>query len=310
LTTRDLVAAAWVVVIWGLNFVAMKFGLRDFTPFQLGAARFLFATFPLAFWVKPPKIPLPWLVLYGLVQVAQFAFLFVALAVGMTAALASVLMQTQVFFTAVFGVVLLHERVGRPLKLGMAIAALGLSCFAISIWIHPGATAVTAPGLVLNLLAASMWAASNIVVRRIQATGARYDALPLVVWSSAVACASFLLISLVFDDPATRWRWTRAPLGGWASIAYLGWVSTAIAYGLWTTLLKRHLAIRVAPFGLAVPAVGLLAGMVLLGERVTNWQWAGAALVISALVFVIAGSTPRGVRTDAAAPANSPTRSP
>jgi O-acetylserine/cysteine efflux transporter len=297
LTARDLAAAAAVVVIWGLNFVVMKFGLRDLTPFQLGAARFFFATMPLAFWVKPPRIRLSWLVLYGIAQVAQFAFLFVALAVGMTAALASVLMQTQVFFTAVLGTLTLQERVGTPLKLGMATAGVGLSFFVISIWTHPEARAVTAAGLAFNLLAASMWAASNVVVRKIQATGARYDALALVVWSSAVASGSFVLLSLVFDDPGTRWTWTRAPLVGWAAVAYLGWVSTAIAYGLWTTLLKRHLAIRVAPFGLAVPVVGLLAGIVILGERVTVWQWAGVALVISALAFVIAGSMPRDGRT-------------
>jgi O-acetylserine/cysteine efflux transporter len=295
LTGRDLAAAAATVVIWGLNFVAMKLGLRDFTPFQLGAARFLFATVPLAFWVKPPKIPLRWVVLYGVVQVAQFTFLFVALAIGMTAALASVLMQTQLFFTALFGALTLHERVERPLKLGIAMASLGLSCFAISIWKQPGAGAVTAAGLAFNLFAASMWAASNIVVRKIQATGAQYDALSLVVWSSAVASASFVLISLLLDDAARRWTWTRAPAVGWASVAYLGWVSTAIAYGLWTMLLKRHLAVRVAPFGLAVPVVGLLAGTVLLGERVTGWQWAGVALVISALAFVIAGSTRGGM---------------
>ncbi len=277
------------MVIWGLNFVAMKFGLRDFTPFQLGAARFLFAAVPLAFRVAPPRIALRWLLLYGLVQVAQFAFLFIALEVGMTAALASVLMQTQLFFTAAAGALLLREHVGRPLWLGIALAVLALSCFATSIWTHPGAGTVTIAGLALNLLAASMWAASNIVVRKIQATGARYDALSLVVWSSVVASAGFALLSLVFDDSASRWRWTQAPLLGWASVAYLGWVSTAIAYGLWTTLLKRHLAVRVAPFGLAVPVVGLIAGMVILGEQVTGWQWTGVALVLSALAVVVAG---------------------
>lgn len=35
---RDLAAALAIVFIWGSNFLAMKFALRDFTPFQLGAA--------------------------------------------------------------------------------------------------------------------------------------------------------------------------------------------------------------------------------------------------------------------------------
>jgi O-acetylserine/cysteine efflux transporter len=294
LTARDLAAAASVVLIWGLNFVAMKLGLRDFTPFQLGAARFAFAMLPLALWVKPPTVPLGWLVTYGLVQgFAQFACLFIALKVGMTAALASVLMQTQLFFTAVLGALALRETLGRPLKLGMMLAGVGLACFAVSTWTEPAARGVTVPGLALNLLAAAMWATSNVIVRKIQAAH-RPEALALVVWSGAVSSVAFGLVSLVFDDPAARSRWMGASLLGWLSIAYLGWVSTAIAYGLWTGLLQRHPASRVAPFSLGVPVVGLLAGMLVLGEHVTGWQWAGAALVMSALAFVVGGSMLQG----------------
>ena len=39
LRARDLLAALVVVILWGVNFVAMKWGLRSFSPFQLGAAR-------------------------------------------------------------------------------------------------------------------------------------------------------------------------------------------------------------------------------------------------------------------------------
>ena len=55
-TSKDLAAALAVVVIWGLNFVAMKFALRDFTPFQLGAARYVFAALPLVLLVKFPRM--------------------------------------------------------------------------------------------------------------------------------------------------------------------------------------------------------------------------------------------------------------
>jgi O-acetylserine/cysteine efflux transporter len=70
-------------------------------------------------------------------------------------------------------------------------------------------------------------------------------------------------------------------------VAYLGWVATITAYGLWTALLKRHPANRVAPFSLGVPAVGIAAGMGLLGEAVSGWQWAGIALVVAALACVM-----------------------
>ncbi len=142
LSGRDLVAALAIVFIWGMNFVAMKYALRDFTPFQLGAARYVFAALPLVLLVKPPRLHWKWVLLYGLFQgVGQFGFLFTALKVGMTGSLASVLMQTQVFFTAIFGYLLLHERPGRPLQWGLLLAALGVACFSANYLSPQGAAA-------------------------------------------------------------------------------------------------------------------------------------------------------------------------
>ncbi|MBU6501862.1 MAG: EamA family transporter [Burkholderiales bacterium] len=293
---RELLAALAVVTIWGLNFVAMKFALRDFTPFQLGAARFAAAVLPLAFFIRPPRMHWKWVVLFGLFQgLGQFGFLFMALKVGMTAALASVLAQTQLFFTAIFSFVLLRERPTRALQVGLLLAALGLVCFAMN-YAAPrpgGAHATTALGFVLSLGAAAMWAGSNIVARKAQQATPQFDALAFVVWSSLVPILPFIALTLVFDDGATRWahlaRWQAVPAGTWLAIAYLGWAATILGYGLWTNLLKRHPANRVAPFGLGVPVVGLAAGMLVLGETVTAWQWAGIALVIAALACVLFG---------------------
>ncbi|MBK5205619.1 MAG: EamA family transporter [Polaromonas sp.] len=298
LSGRDLVAAL-VVVLWGVNFVVMKIALRDFTPFQLGAARYLFAVLPLALFIRPPKIPWKWLVLYGLLQgVGQFGILFLALKVGMTTALASVLLQTQIFFTALFGFVLLHERVSRPLQIGLLLAALGLACFALN-YVNPGAAgqgganATTLLGFVLTLGAAAMWALSNIVARRVQQVAANYSPPAFVVWSSMVAVLPFVALSYMFDPEAVRWQWTQARGSSWLAVAYLGWVATLVGYSLWTGLLKRHPANRVAPFSLGVPIVGLAAGMLVLGEVITPWQWAGIALVAAALVCVMLGLVKR-----------------
>ena len=292
LTGRDLAAALVVVLVWGVNFVAMKFALRDFTPFQLGAARFLFAALPLMLFIKPPQVPWKWVVLYGLFQgVGQFGILFIALKVGMTAALASVLLQTQVFFTALFGFFLLHERASRPLQLGMVLAALGLSCFGYN-YVSPGAassSATTVAGLVLTLCAAAMWALSNIVARQLQKVSVNYSPIAFVIWSGAVAIVPFIGLSWGFDAEAVRWQWLQARWSSWLSIAYLGWVATIVGYSLWTGLLKRHPANRVSPFGLGVPVVGLAAGMLVLGEVITPWQWGGIALTVAALACVMLG---------------------
>jgi O-acetylserine/cysteine efflux transporter len=285
---RDYAAAMGVVFIWGTNFIAMKVGLRELTPFQLGAARYFFAALPLVLFVRPPKMAPKWLLLYGLCQgVGQFGFLFVSLKVGMTAALASVLMQTQVFFTALFSVLLLRESISAPLRRGLILAALGLACFGAAYAAHGGANGTTPLGFVLVLGSGCMWAASNIVVRNAQRATPHFDVVPFMVWSSVVPVVPFVLLSFAFDSPAADWSPTRLSWRTWVSIAYLAWIAHILAYALWTTLLKRHVANRVAPFSLAVPVVGITAGMLVFGDTIGPWQWGGTVLLASALAMVM-----------------------
>lgn len=342
LSGRDLVAALCVVLIWGTNFVAMKFGLRDFTPFQMGAGRFLFAVLPLVFFIRPPRLPWRIVLLYGLCQgVGQFGLLFLSLRAGMSASLASVILQTQVFFTALFSFAVLGERPSRALLAGLALAACGLACFGANYVGAAGpvtgaaglvagaagpvaggagsvagaaaglvdgsatATAALAPaakpsttlaGFLLCLGGAAMWAVSNIVVRRAQRSTPQFDVLAFMVWSSLAPIVPFIALSLLFDDPATRWRWTGAPFSTWASLAYLGWMATILGYAMWTGLLKRHPVNRVAPFSLGVPVVGIAAGMLALGDTINTLQWTGIGLIVAALACVLWGGRLLGGR--------------
>lgn len=299
--------AMGIVLIWGMNFVVMKFGLKDFTPFQMGAARFALAAFPLLFFVSKPAVGWRYLALYGLLQgVGQFGFLFVALRVGMSASLASVVMQTQVFFTALVGYMVLRERISKAQALGMALAAVGLLFFAMHFlaenahgyWTigqnnaqNAGLTlrAVTAVGFLLTLGAAASWATANVVVRKVQQLSPQYDALGFVVWTAAVPILPFLAMTWWVDGPAAQSRWLSAGWQAWAAVAYLAWIATVLAYAMWTSLLKRFSANRVAPFGLGVPVVGLTAGMLILGDAVSPWQWAGVACVALALAATVFG---------------------
>ena len=75
---------------------------------------------------------------------------------------------------------------------------------------------------------------------------------------------------------------------GWGealSVLYLAVLATLLAYTLWTRLLSRHPAAKVAPFSLLVPVVGLWAASMAFGERLQPLQWLGAACVLSGLVI-------------------------
>lgn len=286
---RDISLVLLVILLWGINFVPTKYALEDFSPLQLGALRFLLVAFPLIFWVPFPKAPVSRVVLFAFSQgIGQFGLLFFALQVGMTAALASVLMQTQMFFTALLGVFVLGESITRTLMLSMAVAALGLCCFATEVALRGDAGGTATLGFALTLCAALMWSTSNIVIKRIQASWPACTPASLLVWSSLVSGLVFSALSLVTGDTALdTGQLTTVSASTWLSMLYVGWIAGGLAFWLWTTLLTRYAASQIAPFSLGVPAVGLFAGIVVLGEQVTLLQWLGSALVMTALVVVV-----------------------
>jgi O-acetylserine/cysteine efflux transporter len=196
-------------------------------------------------------------------------------------------MQTQVFFTAVIGWAVMREQLSRQQQIGLVLAVLAIVCFGMHFTdVAPTALAsVTVLGFLLCLCGASLWAASNIVARKAQGANPDFSALGFVVWTSIIPIVPFVLLSYVFDAPSSRGNWFSASLVSIGAAAFLGLLGSSLAYTLWTQLLKRHSANRVAPFSLGVPVVGLAAGMWLLGEQVSRWQWAGIVFVIAALAF-------------------------
>jgi O-acetylserine/cysteine efflux transporter len=283
LSRGDLLRALGVVVIWGLNFVVMKVGLQDVGPMLLGALRFALAALPFLLFMKFPNLPWRYVVGYGLAQgLGQFGFLFLGLKLGMTAGMASVVMQTQAFFTLLLAVPVLGERARGAQWLGLGVALAGLVLIATAHGDGPGQ--MTLAGFVLTLSAAFMWAVSNLVARLANRV-TDYDPLPFIVWSSVFPIVPFLLLALWMDGPQLVWLQVTGL--SWRSmlvVLFLAWFATLLAYSLWTRLLKRHPAGRVTPFSLLVPVVGLWAAWVFFGELPLPQQWLGTGLVLFGLV--------------------------
>ena len=128
LSGADWLVAAIVILVWGVNFVVMKWGLQEASPLLLCALRFAAASLPFLLFVRPPA-NLPWRILaaYGLVQgVGQFGLLFAGMQWGMPAGMASVVLQTQAFISLLLAALLLHERPRSWQWLGLCIAIGGL----------------------------------------------------------------------------------------------------------------------------------------------------------------------------------------
>lgn len=289
---KDLAVALLVVTVWGANFTVIRLGLDGIPPLLLASIRFLLAAFPAIFFIRRPAVGPGHVIAYGLtVGVGQFGCLFYAIAIGMPAGVASVALQSQVFFTFLFAAILLRERV-RPRQLaGLVLSLTGL-CLVGNL---TGRTSAISPAaLLLTLAAAAFWGMSNIVVRQAAASalagGRRLDMLGLVVWSALIPPGPLFLLSLVFESPTTiASSFAGLDAKSVFAVAYLAFGATLFGYGAWSSLLSRHPANRVAPLSLLVPVTGLITARVVLGEQLTVAQWGGCALIVAGLVVASIG---------------------
>lgn len=275
---RHLALAVLVTVIWGFNFVVIRQGLDHYPPLLLTALRFAFAALP-ALVVPRPAMPWRMLVLIGSVWfLGQFAFLFLSMANGMPPGLASLLLQSQAFFTILIAAAALRERPSGRQMAGTAVAFAGLLLIAGSV-----GGDMTLIGLLLGLMGALSWACGNVLVRRAPST----DIFPLVVWLSLVPPLPAFALSVLFEGwPAVSFALLHPTLDGTLALAYLVFAATFVGFGAWGLLLRRYPAGLVAPFSLLVPITGTLSAALVLGERFPPLRFAGMGLILCGLVVL------------------------
>jgi O-acetylserine/cysteine efflux transporter len=278
LPLRHLLLALAVVAVWGSNFTVAKLGLRDIPPVFFAFLRFLLVFFPAALFIPRPAVAWRRLAAYGvLIGAVQFGFLFVALKHDISPGLASLVVQSQAFFTIGLSIAFSGERV-RPFQwFALALAASGL----LVIVAHGGADA-TPLGVILVLAAALGWAGGNQVSR----SSGPVNMLAYVVWSSLFALPPLLALALVVDGwPAIRAGMAQAGAVAWAALIYQSVANSMFGYAVWGWLLARHPAATVAPLSLLVPVFGFSVSALVLGEAFPVWKLAAFALVLGGLGF-------------------------
>jgi len=221
-------------------------------------------------------------VAYGFfLGVGQFGLLFTALAIGMPASLASLVMQAQVFFTILFAALVMSERPGFHQIIGGGIGFLGLVIIAV-----PRLAGSGAVPFLMTVAAAASWGVANIVSKR----AGRVDTLSYIVWASLVSPLPLLVLSLWLDGPAeVASALTNMSLGTWGAVAYLAYPTTILAFGIWAYLLSRHPAATVTPYALLVPVAGILGSVIVLGEAMHPIEAIGGAVIVVGLALNIFG---------------------
>ncbi len=282
---RHILLALTIVAIWGVNFAIIKLGLRQVSPLALGVMRFFLAAVPWIFFIPRPNVPLRMIVAYSfLIFALQFGFLFTGMAVGMSAGLASLILQLQVFFTIGLSVMVLGERPTLWQLAGAVLAFCGVGLVAINV-----GGDVTLIGLVLLIAAAASWGGGNVVSKRISQRSAAVNVFGLVVWGSLFALPPLIAVALVIDPQAFLDSFTHLDWISAGSIAYIVYLSTLFGFAAWSGLLGRYPVSTVAPFTLLVPVFGFLGSAVLLNEPLRDWKLIASGLVVAGLCLNLFG---------------------
>ncbi len=277
-----ILLAVAVAAIWGFNFIAVKFALIDFNPLFLCAFRFFLASIPAVFFIKRPAAPFKWIILYGLIVFGlQFSFVFLGIKVGMPAGLASILMQTQVFFSLFFAMLFLAEfpKIWQIVGAIVSFSGIGL------VGLHLDQS-TTLAGFLCILAAASSWGIGNLITKRI----GRVNMMSLVVWGSFTAFFPLLITSFAIEGSAsivhslTHFTWKSM-----SSVCFIAYISTWMGYGIWNWLISRHPVTVVVPFSLLIPVFGMLCAVIILHEPYQVWKLISGILVVSGLCINLLG---------------------
>lgn len=287
LATRGGAAAALVLVmvIWGGSIPVTKAAVNDVPPVLLAFLRFVLASvllMPLVLARRSPRgtadaIGWPMAFVLGATGILVY---YLGYNVGLlhTSASSAALLQSAVpAITAVLAWFLLRERLSLHGALGTALSIAGVL---VILFATEADASAPRPWLGNALVAGAIvsWSLYTIAAKRV----ANADALT-VTFRTAIAGVVLLLPAIAIEYAlGARPRWTP---GGLAAIAYLGAISSALAYGLYGLALRVLGAGQVSTYLNLMPIVAVTAAALFLGERIGMWTVIGGAIVLAGIAL-------------------------
>lgn len=288
---RSALIPALLAVCWGLNWPIVKIILGSVPPFTmrwfgLGLGGLLLLGFALArrrpVWGSDQRRQWPRLLMAGLLNVAAFNLCTAFAQLSTSTSRASVLTYTMPMISALMAWVLLGERPDRRRGAALALGSAGIALLAWPVLQRLAAGDLDAPalrGLAMPLLAATAWAAGTVHAKRWPLAG---DRIANTGWQLLVGALCGAVGAALTGE-----RWPASlPWPVVAALAYHIVVATAFAYVVWFVLLARFSATVASLTTLAVPVVGVMGAMALVGDRPAALDWLGFAGVLGGAALV------------------------
>lgn len=277
-------ALCLIYLIWGMNWVVMKTANTFFPPITFVAYRFLFGALVLLsvwFWLHlplPKKKYWPWIFLTGILQMGLNNIAAQTSMLTLGAGMVSVLNYSMPVFAAVMAHFLLGERLNWRKGAGIVLAIAGM---AVLMDVHAGGD-VTA--ICIGLLSAVFWGLASIFVKLKLA-----DVNPISLTTWQMVCASLSLLAYTAIVPQGEVIWNTESV---LCLIYNGVLASALAFFLWSWILQHIEVSKASVAVLAVPVVGVVGGILCLGEPMTLHIFFGMLMIMAGIYIVVTNKRP------------------
>lgn len=263
----------------------MKTANAYFPPVLFVAFRFLIGAAVMLSVCAWRRIPVPerkywkWIAATGILQIAVNNVCMQLGMYSLTAGVVSVLNYTMPVWMAILAQLFLKERLTIRKIAGIAICIAGLF---VLMDIHDLGN-MTAVSIVLA--GAAAWAASGIILKR-----HLQDSPPLQysAWQMVVGSLLLFIVALIVPQPPIHWTTTAA-----ACLLYNGILAAAVGFFLWNYILAHMEAGKAGVAILVVPVVGVVSGILVLGEAFTWHTALGILLVLGGVLLIVKPRRPR-----------------
>jgi drug/metabolite transporter (DMT)-like permease len=276
-----------VTIIWGLNWPSARFGLQDFSPWVFRTISFGASALILLAIAKRSGISLHiergaarfHLAVAGLLSIGGFGVLAAFAQLATTTSRTAICAYTMPIWATLLARLLLDERLDARRICALLIGAGGLL-----VLFRP----LLADGLPLGALyalgSAVSWAAGTVYLKWARIAG---HPIAITGWQ-LVAGTVAVSIGLAIDGVEIG---TNIRLSSVMGVIYSTFVGTALAYLLWFQAVGRLPASTAGLGTLLVPVIGVLAAMLLLGDRPTGSDLIGFGLIFVAALCALSAST-------------------
>lgn len=274
---NDLLLGIFVMIVWGLNFSVIKLGVSEIDPLLLTALRFSLAVIPAVFFVKRPQVKWRYLAGYGITfAIGVWGMGSWSIQAGLSAGMASVLMQMNVIISLLVSYFLFKETVTSMKVVGSIIAITGL---ALCVSVTDGS--VTKLGLLLILIASLSWSITSIIVKKANTR----EIFAFSIWGMLFAPLPLFALAFLQSSPeqllSLNWLTNSSVI---FSVLFQAYPVTLFGYWVWNRLLVKYPLSTVAPLSLLVPIFGLLGSAIFYQEQIGAVKAIACLLVITGLI--------------------------